>query len=90
VIIADVLDDEGKRLADELGAPGRFCHLDVSEEDEWAAVLETAGPVTVLVNNAGILHFSALADTTLADYEAGHPGQPDRDVPRHAGGGRPG
>jgi 3alpha(or 20beta)-hydroxysteroid dehydrogenase len=69
VIIADVLDDEGKRLADELGAPARFCHLDVSEEDEWATVLETAGPVTVLVNNAGILHFSALADTTLADYE---------------------
>ncbi|HET9141259.1 SDR family NAD(P)-dependent oxidoreductase [Actinophytocola sp.] len=90
VIIADVLDDEGKRLADELNAfpvgdPGdqtrqpadrpiplpaaRFCHLDVSEEDEWAAVLETAGPVTILVNNAGILHFGSVADTTLADYE---------------------
>jgi 3alpha(or 20beta)-hydroxysteroid dehydrogenase len=69
VIIADVLDDEGKRLADELGSSARFCHLDVSEEDEWAAVLETAGPVTVLVNNAGILHFSTMVETTLADYE---------------------
>ncbi|HEU5476083.1 MAG TPA: glucose 1-dehydrogenase [Actinophytocola sp.] len=69
VVLTDVLDDEGKPLADELGAAARYEHLDVSEEDEWAAVLDAVGPVTVLVNNAGILHLSALVDTTLADYE---------------------
>ncbi|MCX2949084.1 glucose 1-dehydrogenase [Lentzea sp. NEAU-D7] len=71
VMITDVLDDQGKELAAELGA--EYCHLDVSSEDEWAEAVSFTvsafGDITVLVNNAGILHFSALADTTLADYQ---------------------
>jgi 3alpha(or 20beta)-hydroxysteroid dehydrogenase len=71
VVVADVRDDEGKALADELGA--HFVHLDVSEEDGWAAavaeVTEVYAPPNVLVNNAGILHFARLQDTTLADYQ---------------------
>ncbi|GHF82015.1 3alpha(or 20beta)-hydroxysteroid dehydrogenase [Amycolatopsis bartoniae] len=71
VVVADVLDDEGKALADELGA--EYQHLDVSSEDDWAAAVERTeqefGSLTVLVNNAGILHFSELAKTSLADYE---------------------
>lgn len=67
VIIADVLDDEGKQLAGELGADYR--HLDVSEEDDWAEVIGSLDAVTVLVNNAGILHFAPLAETSLADYQ---------------------
>jgi 3alpha(or 20beta)-hydroxysteroid dehydrogenase len=71
VMIADVNDDEGKALADELGAV--YQHLDVSVEDDWAAAVDRAGDefgkLTVLVNNAGILHFSELAKTSLADYE---------------------
>ncbi|GGM74240.1 3-alpha-hydroxysteroid dehydrogenase [Lentzea pudingi] len=71
VMITDVLDDQGKELAAELGA--EYCHLDVSSEDEWAEAVaftvQTFGDITVLVNNAGILHFSALADTKLADYQ---------------------
>lgn len=71
VMITDVLDAQGKELAAELGAS--YCHLDVSSEEDWAAAVsatvETFGEITVLVNNAGILHFSALADTTLADYQ---------------------
>jgi 3alpha(or 20beta)-hydroxysteroid dehydrogenase len=69
VVITDVIDDEGKQLADELGDTAQFHHLDVSEEDEWAALLRDIGTVTVLVNNAGILHFAPLLDTKLADYE---------------------
>lgn len=66
VVLADVVDEEGKALAGELGA--EYLHLDVSEEDDWAAaVAETR--FTVLVNNAGVLHFAPLADTALADYE---------------------
>lgn len=71
VVLTDVLDDQGKELAAELGA--EYCHLDVSSEEDWASAVaftvETLGDITVLVNNAGILHFSALAETTLADYQ---------------------
>jgi 3alpha(or 20beta)-hydroxysteroid dehydrogenase len=77
VVIADVNDEAGKELADELAAEHGdvvcYRHLDVSSEDEWAAVVgeavENLGGLHVLVNNAGVLHFSAVADTTLADYE---------------------
>ncbi|MFJ8958100.1 glucose 1-dehydrogenase [Lentzea sp. NPDC102401] len=71
VMITDVLDDQGKELSAEIGA--EYCHLDVSSEDEWAEAVaftvQTFGDITVLVNNAGILHFSALAETKLADYQ---------------------
>ncbi|PWK87124.1 3alpha(or 20beta)-hydroxysteroid dehydrogenase [Lentzea atacamensis] len=71
VMLTDVLDDQGKELAAELGA--EYCHLDVSNEDEWAEAvaftISTFGDISVLVNNAGVLHFSALTDTTLADYQ---------------------
>src|SRR5689334_14257734 len=71
VMLTDVLDDQGKELAAELGA--EYCHLDVSNEDEWAEAvaftISTYGDITVLVNNAGVLHFSALAETKLADYQ---------------------
>jgi 3alpha(or 20beta)-hydroxysteroid dehydrogenase len=67
VVVTDVLDAEGKALATELGAD--FHHLDVSQEDDWAAVIGAVDPVTVLVNNAGILHFAPLAETSLADYQ---------------------
>lgn len=67
VVLADVADEPGKALADELAAAYR--HLDVSEEDDWTAVVAELGPFDVLVNNAGVLHFALLRDTTLADYE---------------------
>ncbi|MFD2418786.1 glucose 1-dehydrogenase [Amycolatopsis pigmentata] len=70
VVVADVNDDEGAALAKEIGAV--YQHLDVSAEADWAAAVETTlaayGKLTVLVNNAGTLHFSELAKTTLADY----------------------
>ena len=73
VLIADIADAEGKALAEELGPAAAYQHLDVSSEDDWAAAVAAArdafGGIDVLVNNAGVLHFSALADTTLADYE---------------------
>ena len=46
---------------------------DVTSEDDWAATVAAAedafGHVDVLVNNAGILLFSELTATSLADYE---------------------
>src|SRR5437763_4249375 len=73
VLAADIADDAGKALAEELGAAVVYQHLDVSAEDDWAAattaVRDAFGRLDVLVNNAGILHFSAITETTLADYE---------------------
>lgn len=73
VVIADILDTDGKQLADELGDAAVYQHLDVTEEGEWEHAVQAAvtefGTLNVLVNNAGILHFSTLAETTLADYE---------------------
>lgn len=73
VLIADVLVDDGKALADELGSAAEFQKLDVADEDDWAKAVERVsaefGRLDVLMNNAGVLHFSALRETTLADYQ---------------------
>lgn len=73
VMIADVLDEPGKALADELGDAAVFQHLDVTAEQDWAAAVTAVnsafGPLRVLVNNAGILRFGAIEQTSLADYE---------------------
>jgi 3alpha(or 20beta)-hydroxysteroid dehydrogenase len=73
VVIADVADDTGEILAKELGEAARYRRLDVSSEDDWAAVVQETvadfGRLDVLVNNAGVLHFAAIEDTTVADFE---------------------
>ena len=87
VVIADVLEQEGRKLADELGDHAIFSRLDVASDADWAATVAAAenafGPVSVLVNNAGIVRDGA---------DCGHrPGsrlapsdrrQPDRRVSR--------
>ncbi|WP_043765634.1 SDR family NAD(P)-dependent oxidoreductase [Algiphilus aromaticivorans] len=73
VLIGDVLDDEGTALAAELGEAARFVHLDVSSEAEWTAArdaaLEAFGQIDVLVNNAGVLLFRTIQETSLDDYK---------------------
>ena len=61
VAITDILDDEGKKLTDEIvndGGRAAFWHLDISDEKEVAEVFfevrEKFGKIDVLVNNAGI------------------------------------
>jgi 3alpha(or 20beta)-hydroxysteroid dehydrogenase len=61
VVIGDILDDEGKLLADELGEHCTYVHLDVTDDDQWREAVATAervyGPVGLLVNNAGIVAY---------------------------------
>jgi 3alpha(or 20beta)-hydroxysteroid dehydrogenase len=69
VIAADILDDDGKALADELGDGVTYVHHDVTDEAGWTSLVEETerlhGSLDVLVNNAGILKFNALADTPI-------------------------
>jgi 3alpha(or 20beta)-hydroxysteroid dehydrogenase len=72
VVAADVLDDDGKALADALGDRVRFVHLDVTSEEQWQSAVEQTerefGALDILVNNAGILRFNAIADTPLEEF----------------------
>ncbi len=76
VIIADVLADEGRALAEVLQAEGRearFIHLDVSDPSSWEGVVTLArewkGRIDILVNNAGIINRSTVANTGLEAWE---------------------
>ncbi|MDR6975962.1 3alpha(or 20beta)-hydroxysteroid dehydrogenase [Streptomyces sp. 3330] len=72
VMTADVLDAEGAELAAGLGGRARYAHLDVSAEDGWQPVLAEAerelGPVSVLVNNAGILDWGTIEEQSLESF----------------------
>ena len=71
VVMADILDDEGQSLAQELGDAARYVHLDVRNESDWQNATQAAaefGPLGILINNAAVVHFSALKDTRLEDF----------------------
>ena len=72
VVIADILEQEGRTLADELGEHAIFSRLDVTSDRDWAATVAAAeeafGPVSVLVNNAGIVRFGPIAETAPATW----------------------
>ena len=72
VVIADILDEPGQALADELGDAARYVHLDVSDEEQWQAAVEAAitafGKVNVLVNNAGIVQVAPLKSLDVAKW----------------------
>lgn len=77
VVIADVADEPGKALADELCGirpdSAYFRHHDVSDETSWISLVEEAnerfGPVNVLVNNAGILRFGEVEKMETEEFE---------------------
>ena len=75
VVGADVLDDEGKTLAERLTAlgPGSmdYRHLDVSSESQWADLAaHLAGhPVHGLVNNAGVPYRKRLMDMDIDGWD---------------------
>ncbi|MGE0728774.1 MAG: SDR family NAD(P)-dependent oxidoreductase, partial [Acidimicrobiia bacterium] len=56
VVLSDVLVDDGRALAGELGDAVTFLRHDVSREEDWEAAVNTAverfGGLDVLVNNA--------------------------------------
>lgn len=73
VVIADQMEHEGKQVAESLGAAARFAKLDVTNEENWNAVVAATvaafGKVDILVNNAGI---SGSAEQDLLNTPAWH------------------
>src|SRR5581483_1467381 len=73
VVLGDILDDEGKALADDLGEAARYVHLDVTQPDQWKAAVSTAvdefGTLNVLVNNAGTVALGPLATHDLKKWQ---------------------
>lgn len=73
VVFGDVLDDQGKAVAESLGQENaRYVHHDVTSEEDWAAAVATAvdafGTVNVLVNNAGILKRGRIEDMAFEEF----------------------
>lgn len=74
VVLTDLQEEAGEQLAAELGPNALFVQHDVTDPASWEDVLSKAeaafGPVTVLVNNAGLsgpsVHTAELSDR---DYE---------------------
>lgn len=58
VMVTDVDDASGQAVVDAIGDSARYHHLDVRSEADWRSVLTATeaafGPVTGLVNNAGV------------------------------------
>jgi 3alpha(or 20beta)-hydroxysteroid dehydrogenase len=74
VLLGDVRDELGEKVAASLGEAARYVHLDVAHEDQWqraVALAESAfGRLDVLVNNAGIVgDFCPTEACTLESYQ---------------------
>lgn len=74
VVITDVLTTEGEALAAELGPNALFLPLDVTNFAQWEEVVNKTeshfGPVTILVNNAGVdFPEVSIEDLQVAQYE---------------------
>jgi 3alpha(or 20beta)-hydroxysteroid dehydrogenase len=72
VVIGDVLEAQGERLASELGEAAVFVRQDVTREDDWDKAVNAAaglGGLHGLVNNAGIYQPKTLMETDAALFE---------------------
>src|SRR5262245_35254948 len=68
VVVADVLHDEGKLVAEACGPDAVYEPLDVTDAGAWRRVVDATVArwerIDVLVNNAGIFRMVSIADTT--------------------------
>ena len=74
VMIADIQDEKGVRLAAEMGGDASYIRLDVREEQDFAhaidATAERWGRFDCLINNAAIVGvIGPLAETSLAEWD---------------------
>jgi NAD(P)-dependent dehydrogenase (short-subunit alcohol dehydrogenase family) len=74
VVVADLDDDRGKRVADEIGEKARFVHTDVTQEHDVdtavAVAVDTFGGLDCMFNNAGNPgSVAGIADVDMAMFD---------------------
>jgi NAD(P)-dependent dehydrogenase (short-subunit alcohol dehydrogenase family) len=66
VVVADVQDDLGPKVAESLGKGHGFVHLDITDDAAWesavAQAVDLLGGLDIVVNNAGVEITSLLVD----------------------------
>ena len=71
VVIADLQDELGPKVAESLGGFCGFVRLDVTDDEGWATAVEQAigilGGLDIVVNNAGVEITSLIVDLEPAD-----------------------
>jgi len=71
VIIADISDESGRKLAESLSPPATYVHCDVSKEQDVSAAVDLAiekhGQLDIMYNNAGTIDFVSVE--SVAEYE---------------------
>ena len=75
VVITDIEEDQGKNTVEKIaneGGEAIFIKHDVSNEENWKAVIEKTlsefSKLDVLVNNAGVILFKNIKETTLEEW----------------------
>ena len=74
VVIADVLEAEGRALAASIpGGQAIFVRLDVTKEADWQRAVSLAEEIykrlDILVNNAGVSAVGGIEDTTVEEWD---------------------
>lgn len=73
VMLTDVLVDEGRALAAELGSRAAFVEHDVGDEAAWEEAVESTrvrfGRLDALVNNAGVYEPGTIADMSVETFD---------------------
>jgi 3-oxoacyl-[acyl-carrier protein] reductase len=79
VIVSDILEEEGRSVAGDIGSAGgeaEYHHLDVMDTEETdsvvSAVQDRYGPIDTVVANAGIAHRVPLAELTDEKWDYTH------------------
>jgi len=71
VIVADINEAAAERVAASIGGDTAHYELDVSDRFACDALARSVGPISVLVNNAGIIRRGKLeADSARTDWDA--------------------
>jgi 3alpha(or 20beta)-hydroxysteroid dehydrogenase len=74
VVIADIQDDAGAKVAESLGEGHGFVHLDVTDDANWESAIADAaaqlGGLDIVVNNAGVEITSLITELDANDVKA--------------------
>lgn len=72
VMICDVLEDQARQVASDIGDAAQAITLDVRDEKAWQVAVDATvsafGKLNALVNNAGVAGIKGLKDMSTEDY----------------------